>query len=78
MPKNLILLDNQSKVNVFSNKDQLKNDKKTNQHMTIMYNAGTTLTNMIGELAGYPGEVWYIPNSIPKTCWTRTSRSTIG
>ncbi len=27
--------------------------------MTINCNAGVTHTNMIGEMPGYPGEVWY-------------------
>jgi hypothetical protein len=64
IPKNWILLDNQSTVNVFCNKDLLKNVRKTDRRMTIMCNAGATVRSMIGELDGYPGEVWYNPNGI--------------
>ena len=64
LPMNWILLDNQSTINVFSNRKLLKNVKTTSRTMTIMCNAGVTHTNMIGEMEGYPGEVWYNPNGI--------------
>jgi hypothetical protein len=66
LPKNWILLDNQSTVNVFSHGDLLRNIKKTDRSMTIMCNVGVTKTNMIGEFPGYPGEVWYNPDGIAK------------
>ena len=59
-----VLLDNQSTVNVFSNQKLLKNIHKTTRTMTIKCNAGVTTTNMIGEMPGYPGEIWYNPRGI--------------
>jgi hypothetical protein len=32
--------------------------------MAIMCNARITHTNMIGELEGHPGEIWYSPDGI--------------
>ncbi len=55
---------NQSTVDVFSNPRLLKNIRKTTRSMTINCNAGTTQTDMIGEMPGYPGEVWYNPKGI--------------
>jgi hypothetical protein len=64
MPKSCILLDNQSTVNIFSNKSLLKNVRATDRIMNIRCNAGVTRTNMIGDLPGFDGEVWYNPNGI--------------
>jgi hypothetical protein len=64
VPNSWILLDNQSTVNIFSNKKLLKNIRKTNRVMNIRCNAGVTRTNMIGDFGGYAGEVWYNPNGI--------------
>ena len=64
LPQEWILLDNQSTVDVFSNAHLLRNIHTTDQTMTIMCNAGVTHTNMIGEMPGYPGEVWYNPQGI--------------
>jgi hypothetical protein len=33
--------------------------------MRVHCNVGWTVTNMIGQLPGYPGEVWYNPDGIP-------------
>ena len=64
LPQDWVLLDNQSTVDVFSNPRLLKNIRKTTRTMTIKCNAGITETNMIGEMPGYPGEVWYNPKGM--------------
>jgi hypothetical protein len=58
LPKSWILLDNQSTVDVFSNRSLLMNVCETNKIMNIRCNAGVTHTSMVGELNGY-GTVWY-------------------
>jgi hypothetical protein len=63
VPKAWILLDNQSTVNVFYNKQLLKNILQSDTHMDIHCNTGVTTTDLIGDLPGY-GEVWYHPNGI--------------
>jgi hypothetical protein len=68
LPETWILLDNQPTVNIFfSNKALLKNDvKPTNRCMQVHYNTGWTMTNLMGRLLGYPGKVWFNPDSIAK------------
>ena len=63
VPKSWILLDNQSTVDVFHNKDLLKNIRKNDTSMVIHCNAGVTKTNLVGDLEGY-GTVLYHPNGI--------------
>jgi hypothetical protein len=63
VPKNWILLDNQSTVDVFYNNKLLRNVPMSASHMDIHCNAGVTSTDMVGDLPGY-GEVWYHPNGI--------------
>jgi hypothetical protein len=63
VPKDWILLDNQSTVDVFDNKALLNNIRQSDTHMDIHCNAGVTSTDLIGNLPGY-GEVWYHPNGI--------------
>ena len=53
-----------SMVNVFSNRSLLKNVHETNCYMCICCNARWSYTNLMGELPGYPGEVWYNPHGI--------------
>jgi hypothetical protein len=64
VPTSWILLDNQSTVNVFSNKELLTNIRTTDRVMNIRCNACVTRTSMIGDLPGYDGEVWYNPKGI--------------
>jgi hypothetical protein len=59
VPEWWILLDNQSTVDVFSNKGLLKNIREAATSCRISCNAGVVETNLIGDLAGYPVPVWY-------------------
>ena len=48
--KNYILLDNQSTVDQIANPKLLKNIRKANRPITVHCNAGSTVTNLEGEL----------------------------
>jgi hypothetical protein len=50
VPKEWILLDNQSTVDVFYNKDLLRNVRRSNTSMDIHCNAGVTSTDLVGNL----------------------------
>jgi hypothetical protein len=63
IPECWVLLDNQSTVDVFSNPMLLQNIRKVDRSMHIQCTAGTTSTNMMGDLDGY-GPVWYYPEGI--------------
>lgn len=63
VPKNWILLDNQSIVDVFCDPKLLRNIQQTNKAMNIKCNAGGTRTNWVGDFPGY-GEVWYKKSGI--------------
>jgi Zinc knuckle len=64
LPATWILLDNQSTVNIFYNRKLLRDVCETNRYMCVQCNAGWMVTNMIGHLPGYLGEVWYNPDGI--------------
>jgi hypothetical protein len=53
LPKEWILQDNQSTVDVFCNKHLLKNICKHTHTMSIHCNLRVTTTNLVGKLVGY-------------------------
>lgn len=57
------LLDNQSTVDVFSNRKMLQNIHQVIKPLTITSTGGSTTTNLVGFLQGY-GWVWYYPEGI--------------
>ena len=63
LPLEWILLDNQSPVDVFTNRHLLKNIRRAEKHMFIHCTAGVAKTNLVGDLPRY-GTVWYHPDGI--------------
>ena len=63
LPPEWIVLDNQSTVDVFTNRRLLKNIRRSKTNMLIHCTTGVAKTNLIGDLPGY-GTVWYHPDRI--------------
>ena len=63
LPPEWILLDNQSTVDVFTNRRLLKNIRRSKKNMFIHCTTGVAKTNLVGDLPGY-GTVWYHPDGI--------------
>jgi hypothetical protein len=64
VPANWVLLDSEANVDLFCNQRMLKNIRRVNKSMTVHCNAGSRVTNMMGDLPGYPYPVWYSPHAI--------------
>ena len=60
-----VLLDNQIKDDIFSNRQILTDIKTTGKWMKVNRNTGINNTNTI-KLKSLPGDVWYHPNVIDK------------
>ena len=63
LPKNVVLLDNQSTHHTFFNGNLLENIRKENATIMIEANGGRIKYDMVGEYPGF-GTVWYNPEGI--------------
>ena len=63
IPDNWILLDSQSTVDIFCNPRLVENIRRVKDRMKIQCNAGTQVTNQVGDLPGY-GPVWFDSRAI--------------
>ena len=69
-----ILCNNQATINIFRNKDMLKNIRTTNDPISVSGVGGVLEVNQVGNLPGF-GEVYYNPECIVnvlRTIWQRT------
>jgi hypothetical protein len=64
VPDSWILLDDQSTVDVFCNKNLLQNLHEGETACRISCNASTAETGLIGDLPGCPSPVWFHPKGI--------------
>ena len=63
IPDEWILLDSQSTVDIFCNLNLVQNIPRVKERMKIQCNAGTRVTNLVGDLPGY-GPLWFDSRAI--------------
>ena len=63
IPNTWVLLDSQSTVDVFVNRQLMHNIHCANNHMYIHTTTGVAHPNLIGDVCSY-GSVWYHPNGV--------------
>jgi hypothetical protein len=61
--KSIILLDNQSTVSLFCNKNLAEKIRKVDEHLELATKGGQLRTNLKATVSGN-GEVWFHPNAI--------------
>jgi len=61
--RNMILLDNQSTVDLFCNKHLVSNIRTVKESMTVNGNGGSLITNQQAHIKNY-GDVWFDPRAI--------------
>eukprot|EP00978_Attheya_sp_CCMP212_P003491 scaffold7210_cov63-Attheya_sp.AAC.6 len=76
VPNSWILLDNQSTMDAFHNHPLLTNICRGDSCFMDIHckNTGVTSTNLVRDLAGYDGVVWYHPNGIARYSVTLQAR----
>jgi hypothetical protein len=63
LPQSWVLLDNQSTVDVFSNRAMFRSVRRNTKVLRIHCNAGAVELDHVGDLSGY-GTVWYNPGGM--------------
>jgi hypothetical protein len=63
IPQSWVLLDSQSTVSVFCNKDFLSNIRQSPQSLKVYTNGGTQTSSLVGDVSNF-GPVWYNPHSL--------------
>ena len=64
IPKDWLLLDTCSTVNMISNQQLLHDITTVDKTLSVRCTAGVTTTNQMGKLGNFPEPVWYHPNGI--------------